>query len=35
MTNMDYREKVKNELIGIKEENIFVEPANKETATST
>lgn len=33
VTNMDYREKVKNELIGIKEENIFVEPANKETAT--
>lgn len=30
---MDYREKVKNELIGIKDENIFVEPANKETAT--
>lgn len=33
VTNMDYREKVKNELIEIKEENIFVEPANKETAT--
>ncbi len=33
VTNMDYREKVRNELIGIKEENIFVEPANKETAT--
>lgn len=33
VTNMDYREKVKNELTGIKEENIFVEPANKETAT--
>lgn len=33
VTNMDYREKVKNELIGIKDENIFVEPANKETAT--
>lgn len=33
VTNMDYKEKVKNELIGIREENIFVEPANKETAT--
>lgn len=33
VTNMDYREKVKNELIGIKDENIFLEPANKETAT--
>lgn len=33
VTNMDYREKVKNELVGIKDENIFVEPANKETAT--
>lgn len=33
VTNMDYREKVKDELIGIREENIFVEPANKETAT--
>ena len=33
VTNMDYKEKVKNELIGIKDENIFVEPANKETAT--
>lgn len=32
VTNMDYKEKVKKELIGIKEENIFVEPANKETA---
>ena len=32
VTNMDYREKVENELIGIKEENIFVEPSNKETA---
>ncbi|MDF2882883.1 MAG: hypothetical protein K0R54_3440, partial [Clostridiaceae bacterium] len=28
----EYKEKVKNELAGIKEENIFVEPANKETA---
>ena len=35
VTNMDYREKVKNELVGIKDENIFVEPANKETATCT
>ncbi|WP_160688612.1 sugar phosphate nucleotidyltransferase [Clostridium sp. C2-6-12] len=33
VTNMDYKEKVKNELGGIAEENIFVEPANKETAT--
>nr|WP_202117275.1 mannose-1-phosphate guanylyltransferase [Clostridium chromiireducens] len=33
VTNMDYKEKVKNELVGIKEDNIFVEPANKETAT--
>ena len=33
VTNMDYKEKVKNELIGINDENIFVEPANKETAT--
>ncbi|AVK49341.1 mannose-1-phosphate guanyltransferase [Clostridium sp. MF28] len=32
VTNMDYKEKVKDELIGIREENIFVEPANKETA---
>ena len=33
VTNMDYKERVKNELMGIKDENIFVEPANKETAT--
>jgi mannose-1-phosphate guanylyltransferase len=33
VTNMDYKEKVKNELVGIKGNNIFVEPANKETAT--
>ena len=33
VTNMDYKEKVRKEIIGIKEENIFVEPANKETAT--
>jgi mannose-1-phosphate guanylyltransferase len=32
VTNMDYKEKVKNELAGIKKNNIFVEPANKETA---
>lgn len=33
VTNMDYKEKVRDELQGIKDENIFVEPANKETAT--
>ena len=33
VTNMEYREKVKNELDNINENNIFVEPANKETAT--
>jgi len=33
VTNMDYKKKVKDELIGIEESNIFVEPANKETAT--
>lgn len=33
VTNTDYKDKVKEELVGIKEENIFVEPANKETAT--
>lgn len=33
VTNTDYREKVKRELENIKEGNIFVEPANKETAT--
>ena len=33
VTNMDYKEKVKNELTGMKEKNVFVEPANKETAT--
>lgn len=33
VTNTDYKEKVKDELVGIKAENIFVEPANKETAT--
>ena len=32
VTNMDYKDKVKNELSGINENNIFVEPANKETA---
>ncbi len=35
VTNMDYKEKVKDELIGIREENIFVEPANKETPIKT
>ena len=33
VTNMDYKEKVKEELTDINESNIFVEPANKETAT--
>ena len=33
VTNMEYKEKVKNELSDINENNIFVEPANKETAT--
>ena len=33
VTNMDYKEKVKEELVDINESNIFVEPANKETAT--
>lgn len=32
VTNSDYKEKVKDELVGINEKNIFVEPANKETA---
>lgn len=35
VTNMDYKEKVKNELVGIKENNVFVEPANKETPSQT
>ena len=33
VTNMDYKEKVKEELVDINENNIFVEPSNKETAT--
>lgn len=33
VTNMEYKEKVKNELSDINENNIFVEPENKETAT--
>ncbi|MGL5244513.1 MAG: mannose-1-phosphate guanylyltransferase [Sarcina sp.] len=33
ITNKDYEEKVRSELKDIKSENIFTEPANKETAT--
>ncbi|WP_294152600.1 mannose-1-phosphate guanylyltransferase [uncultured Clostridium sp.] len=33
VTNMEYKEKVKEELKDMSENNIFVEPANKETAT--
>lgn len=33
ITNKDYEEKVKEELSNINSENIFTEPANKETAT--
>lgn len=33
VTNRDYVDKIKQELWDIDEENIFVEPANKETAT--
>lgn len=33
VTNMEYKEKIKEELKDINENNIFVEPANKETAT--
>lgn len=33
VTNTDYKEKVKKELEHISEQKIFVEPANKETAT--
>lgn len=33
VTNMEYKEKVKEELKDMNENNIFVEPANKETAT--
>ena len=32
VTNKDYVEKIKEELPDIPEENIFVEPANKETS---
>lgn len=33
VTNDMYRDRVKEELADIKEENIFTEPENKETAT--
>lgn len=33
VTNMEYKEKIKEELKDLNENNIFVEPANKETAT--
>lgn len=33
VTNRDYEDKIKEEVQDIKEENIFIEPANKETAT--
>ena len=33
VTNTDYKEKVKEEMAGMSEDHIFVEPANKETAT--
>lgn len=33
VTNKDYEEKIREELKGIKKENIFTEPENKETAT--
>lgn len=32
VTNRDYIDKIKQELWDINEENIFIEPANKETA---
>ena len=35
VTNMDYKEKVKEELTDINENNIFIEPANKETPLQT
>lgn len=35
VTNKDYYNKVTKELPEIKEENIFVEPANKETSLKT
>ena len=33
VTNRDYEYKIRNELSDIKEENVFTEPSNKETAT--
>ncbi|GAA0078178.1 mannose-1-phosphate guanylyltransferase [Clostridium sp. CTA-5] len=33
VTNKDYKDKIKEEIREINEENIFIEPANKETAT--
>lgn len=33
VTNRDYKDKIKEELLEIDENNIFIEPANKETAT--
>ena len=35
VTNMDYRDKIKEELQGIKDDKVFVEPANKETPIKT
>ena len=33
LINRDYEDKIRNELSDIKEENVFTEPSNKETAT--
>ena len=33
VTNQDYKDKIRAELNGIKKENVFTEPENKETAT--
>lgn len=33
VTNRDYEEKIREELQGIRKENVFTEPSNKETAT--
>lgn len=33
VTNKDYEEKIRNEIVDIKKDNIFTEPLNKETAT--
>lgn len=33
VTNQDYKDKIIDELEGIKKENVFTEPENKETAT--